>query len=128
MRDQVGSVLYVGTEIDGKWWKRYRAPGFSARGNGTFTFEGDDLVFRRLLSKEPTVLPLSAVTGVRIATWHAGKWLAGKPIVKLAWERDAQRLSSGFGFGDRASADAFVAAVQERLRRPDGGSEGAAAS
>mgnify|MGYP001567496802 CR=1 FL=1 len=27
---------YLGTEIDEKWWKRYRSPGFFARGSGEF--------------------------------------------------------------------------------------------
>jgi hypothetical protein len=25
---------YFGTEIDGKWWRRYRESGYSARGSG----------------------------------------------------------------------------------------------
>ncbi|HJS27932.1 MAG TPA: hypothetical protein VJ913_12485 [Actinomycetota bacterium] len=49
-------------------------------------------------------------------TWHAGTWHAGKPIVKVAWEADGRRLSSGFGFADRPSGDAFVAQI--RTRRP----------
>ena len=53
------------------------------------------------------------MTDVSISTWHAGKWL-GKPIVKVAWGRDGEQLSSGFGFADRPSAEAFMAEVQAR--------------
>jgi hypothetical protein len=34
--------------------------------------------------------------------------------VKVAWTLDGQELSSGFGFGDRASAEAFVAEIESR--------------
>jgi len=36
---------YPGTEIEGKWWKRYRAPGYFARGSGTFGCQDGELVF-----------------------------------------------------------------------------------
>lgn len=110
-----GKGLYVGTEIDGRWWKRYRAPGFFARGNGSYWFAEGELRFDRALTKELTRIPLAKVTEVTVGTWHAGKWLAGKPIVKVGWEADGEQLSSGFGFADRQSADAFVAEL--RLRR-----------
>ena len=114
--DGAGKALYAGTEVDGRWWRRFRAPGFFASGNGTHRFEEDELRFQRALTKELTRIPLAKITGVTIGTWHAGTWHAGKPIVKVAWEADGRRLSSGFGFADRPSADAFVAEI--RTRRP----------
>lgn len=108
---------YFGTEIGGKWWKRYRAPGFSARGNGAWWFEDDELRFHRTLTKETTRIPLRLVKGISFGTWHAGQWNAGRPVVKVTWTLDGQELSSGFGFGDRPSADVFVAEI--RTRRPD---------
>jgi len=120
--ESTGIALYVGTELGGRWWKRYRAPGFFARGRGRFWFQDGELRFHRELTKELTRIPLDRIREVSIGTWHAGKWLARRPIVKLAWEDGGERLSSGFGFGDRASADAFVAAVEERRRRADGAS------
>jgi hypothetical protein len=65
-QEGTGKAQYVGTEVDGRWWKRYRAAGFFARGNGSFRFA------------------------------------------------DGEQLSSGFGFADRPSADAFVAELQAR--------------
>jgi hypothetical protein len=114
-----GKAQYVGTEIDGRWWKRYRAPGFFARGNGTYRFEAGELVFDRALTKELTRISLVEVMDVTFGTWHAGTWLAGKPIVKVTWEHDGARLSSGFGFVDRPSAEAFVAGL--RSHRPGAG-------
>lgn len=113
-REGTGKAQYVGTEIDGKWWKRYRAAGFFARGNGSYRFADDELRFDRALTKELTRIPLAKVTGVSFGTWHAGMWLAGKPIVKVEWEADGERLTSGFGFADRPSAESFVAELQAR--------------
>jgi hypothetical protein len=113
-REPARSALYAGTEVGGKWWKRYRAPGFFARGNGAYWFEDGEIRFHRALTKETTRIPLGLVTDVSIGTWHAGQWHAGKPIVKVAWTKDSEQLSSGFGFGDRASADAFVAQIREQ--------------
>jgi hypothetical protein len=107
-------ALYVGTEVSGKWWKRHRAPGFSAKGNGTYRFEDDELVFDRYLTRELTRIPVAKVTGVTVGTWHAGTWQAGKPIVKVAWEDAGERRSSGFCFADRPSADAFVVELEGR--------------
>jgi hypothetical protein len=113
-----GIGSYLGTEMSGRWWKRYRAPGFFVRGRGRFWFEGGELRFHRDLTKELTRIPLDRVRDVSIGTWHAGKWFAGRPIVKLEWERDGERLSSGFGFGDRVVADALVAELHRRLHGP----------
>jgi len=113
-REPSGSAQYLGTEVAGKWWKRYRAPGFSARGNGKYWFEDGELRFHRALTKHHTRIPLGLVTGVLIGTKHAGTWNAGRPVVKVAWALDGQQLSSGFRFGDRPSADALAAEIESR--------------
>jgi hypothetical protein len=113
-REPTRAAQYVGTEIGGKWWKRYRAPGFFARGNGAYWFEDGEIRFHRALTSQTTRIPLALVSGVSIGTWHAGAWLAGKPVVKVAWSKDGEPLSSGFGFGDRPSAEAFAAEVESR--------------
>jgi hypothetical protein len=105
---------YFGTEVGGKWWKRYRAPGFTARGNGSYWFEDDELRFHRALTKATTRIPLQLVTGVTFGTWHAGQWNGGKPVVKVAWELDGRQLSSGFGFRDRVSAEGFATELDSR--------------
>ena len=107
---------YLGTEIDGKWWKRYRKDGFFVRGNGHYWLEPDALAFHRLLTNEPLRIPFSVITGARIGSWHAGKWLLGSPIVKIDWlSPDGARLTSGIGMRHRADAEALVDEVQRRL-------------
>ncbi len=87
---------YFGTEIDGKWWKRYRRDGFFARGAGEFWLDGEALRFRRYLTKTPLVFRYADIREVRTGRWHAGQWGIGRPVVKLIWEKGGQRLSSGF--------------------------------
>jgi len=111
---------YFGTEIDGKWSKRYRAPGFSARGNGSYWFEEGELRFHRFLTRNLTRIPLALVTGVSFGTRHAGQSNAGRPVVKVAWTLDGQELSSGFGFRDQASADAFAIEIETSRSGPAG--------
>ena len=97
---QVGSEdktgLYMGTEIDGKWWKRYKNDGFFARGNGQYNYSEKAFYFYKYLAKEPIVIPLNSIIGFEIGKWHAGKWGAGLPVLKLIWEKDSLLLSSGF--------------------------------
>lgn len=102
---------YFGTEVGGKRSKRYRAPGFSARGNGYYWFEEGELRFHRFLTRNLTRIPLRLVTGVSFGTKHAGQSNAGRPVAKVAWTLDGLELSSGFGFRDQARADAFAAEI-----------------
>ena len=87
---------YFGTEIDGKWWKRYRQDGLFARGTGEFWIDGEGLHFRRYLSKRPLVFRFEDIRDVRTGRWHAGQWGLGRPVIKLFWERKGLSLSSGF--------------------------------
>ena len=88
--------VYLGTEIDGKWWKRYRRDGFFARGNGVYWVDGLGFNFLRYLTRKPLTVPFSAVTGVRTGDSHAGRWLMGRRALKLDWSREGSLLSSGF--------------------------------
>jgi hypothetical protein len=36
---------YLGTEIDEKWWRRYRKDGFLARGLGEYWIENSFYIF-----------------------------------------------------------------------------------
>ena len=87
---------YLGTEVDEKWYKRYRKDGFFARGNGEWWFEEDGLHFRRYLTKKALVIPFSLIKQVKLGSWHAGKWVIVKRVIKLVWEKDGQTMSSGF--------------------------------
>jgi hypothetical protein len=94
MKKNVGA--YLGTEIDERWWKRYRKDGFFARGNGEYWLENDGLYFRRYLTKKPLFVPYHKVQELRLGKWHAGQWRMGKPILKIIWAKEDLRLSSGF--------------------------------
>ena len=87
---------YLGTEIDGKWWRRYRKDGFLTRGLGEYWIKNSFLYFHRYLTIAPIVIPLCDVSEVRIGKWHSGSWAGGKPIVKILWEKDHRKLCSGF--------------------------------
>ena len=87
---------YLGTVVDGIWYRRYRKDGFLARGLGRFWVEDGCLHFRRFLTRKPIVIPLRAVTRVARTAWHAGRWAGVRRIIVLVWERDGAELHSGF--------------------------------
>ena len=89
---------YLGTEIDEKWWKRYRKNKFFARGNGEYWFDNTALYFRRYLTKHPIEIPFAKVIEMKIGKSHAGRWLLGSRVLKIIWENDGMKLSSGFVF------------------------------
>lgn len=101
---------YLGTELDGRWWRRCCADGLLARGNGEYWLQDGAFFFLRRLTRTPIALPLSAVKGVRVGRWHSGRWANGAPVIKIDWARDGRRLSSGFV----VSADAGEAAALAR--------------
>lgn len=85
----------MGTELDGKWWRRYRANGFFARGNGRYWWDEDAFYFLRLLTKSPLKIPFDRVVDVRTGRSHAGRsglWLR---ILKIDWTDGGHQLSSG---------------------------------
>ncbi len=67
---------YIGTEINEKWWSRYRGEGFFARGNGEYWFDEDFFYFRRYLTKEPIKIPFNRIQEIKTGNWHAGRWCA----------------------------------------------------
>ena len=87
---------YFGTEIDEKWWKRYRKNKMLARGNGTFSFDKQSISFLRRLTKVPMVIDFRKIIAFKTGKWHAGQWGSGRSIIKVIWESDNQVLSSGF--------------------------------
>jgi hypothetical protein len=94
--EQMAKGNYFGTEVDGRWWRRYRRDGLFARGNGEFWMDGDGLHFLRLLTRSPIDIAWAEITGVRLGRWHAGRWGAGHPILKVDFERRHLRLTAGF--------------------------------
>jgi hypothetical protein len=109
---------YLGTEIDGKWWRRYRGRGFFSRGSGRYWSDAEAFRFLRHLTRAPLEIPFARVSAVEIGTRHAGRWTAGIPIVKIVWEEDGHRLSSGFVVSsERAHVDNVVSEIRSRIPR-----------
>lgn len=87
---------YFGTEIDEKWWKRYRKEKMFARGTGTYWYDQEAFYFLRYLTKTPIKIPFENVVGLKTGRWHAGQWGTGRAVIKIVWERNGLKLSSGF--------------------------------
>jgi hypothetical protein len=87
---------YLGTEVAGRWWRRYWARGFFARGSGELWFDDEGLHFRRLLSRSPLDIAWHEISAIRLGRWHAGCWAAGRPVLKVDFRRDDSQLSAGF--------------------------------
>jgi hypothetical protein len=88
--------MYLGTEIDEKWWKRYLRDKLFARGNGTYRLDGEGLWFKRHLTKRPIMIRYGLIEEIKVGKSHAGRWCSGHLILKVVWNKDGRRLSSGF--------------------------------
>ena len=88
--------LYLGTEIDEKWWKRYLKDGLFARGIGEYWFDESGFYLRRYFTKKPIFIPFSSVLEIKLGKCHAGRWCMGNLVLKIIWQKDNLRLSSGF--------------------------------
>jgi hypothetical protein len=107
---------YFGTEIDGKWWRRYRGPGFFARGNGEFWMDEGGLHFRRLLTDAPLSIRFDEMTAARLGRWHCGRSGHGRPVLKVDFMRDGRNLTAGFCLsGNRVEMEGLVEGLTERL-------------
>lgn len=67
-----------------------------ARGNGEFWYDDESIFILRYMTSAPLSIPLQTVTEFKIGRWHAGKWGAGHPILKVIWSKNSLKLSSGF--------------------------------
>lgn len=95
---------YLGTEINETWWKRYTKDKLFARGVGEYWYDDSAFYFRRYLTKAPIVLNYADIIELKTGHWHAGRWGAGRPILKFIWQRHGIRLSSGFLLASHADA------------------------
>ncbi len=87
---------YLGTEINGKWWKRFKKNKMFARGNGKFWADNENIYFHRRLTKEPFLIAFKDITDFSTGKWHSGKWLMGYSALKIIWQKNGLNLSSGF--------------------------------
>ena len=93
------SGYYFGTEIDEKWWKRYRKKGYFARGLGNYFIDDNGIHFYRYLTKNPLTILFSDIKGIKAGKWHAGRWGHGHIVTKVVWNDSEKVLSSGFILG-----------------------------
>lgn len=87
---------YFGTEVDHRWYKRFWRDGMFARGNGVFWIGEPGLFFLRTLTSRPIRILWTEMTGAGLGTWHAGRWAAGRPILKIEFRRHDLDLCAGF--------------------------------
>lgn len=107
---------YFGTEVNGKWWKRYRGHGFFARGNGEFSTDETGIHFRKLLTKDPLTIGWGEASGATLGTSHCGRWAMRRPVLKIAFERDDSKLVAGFRLSeDWPEMEQFTADLNTRL-------------
>ena len=95
---------YLGTERDGRWWKRALGEGLFVKGLGSSLIDEHGIVFRRIGINRDIVIPYASMRGVRIGNWHGGTWSARRPILKIDWEHVGRAHSSGFLIPDRTEA------------------------
>lgn len=115
---QKSNGYYYGTEIDEKWWRRYMRDGLFTRGNGSWWIEDDGMYFLRKMTKKPIFIPLNAIKGIKLGTGHAGKWTPGATVLKVIWERNDMKLSSGFWLGWREdTATEIKGTLEQKIGR-----------
>lgn len=107
---------YYGTEIDEKWWTRYRKDKMFARGNGTFSYNQESISFLRKLTKTPIKIGFHEIVEIKIGKWHSGQWGAGRKIIKIIWKKNAQILSSGFSIAmDNSEIDKVLSELNSHI-------------
>jgi hypothetical protein len=110
--------LYLGTEINEKWFRRYTRDNLFTRGNGEYWLDEQGLYFLRYLTSAPVVFLFNMIKEVKIGSWHCGKWCLGGSIVKIVWEKDGLRLSSGFLVpGAKEAALNLKQVLESKIRR-----------
>ncbi|MDF2537315.1 MAG: putative integron cassette protein [Herbinix sp.] len=87
---------YFGTEIEGKWYRRYMAKGMLARGTGKYWFDETALSFLRMLTAKPIRIPYASIYDIKTGKWHSGRWGQGYNVIKVLWTENDRKLSSGF--------------------------------
>ena len=110
--------LYLGTEIDEKWWKRYVKDKMLARGNGTYWYDDSAFYFLRYLTSEPIVIPLKDIQQFKTGKWHSGRWCLGYKVLKIIWKKDGMTLSSGFFISKKdGDIEKIISELKKRMSK-----------
>jgi len=108
---------YLGTEIDEKWWKRYRKERFFARGIGEYWLDEHGFYFLRDLTQEPLFIAYESIQEIKSGKWHSGRWSGGKDILKIIWNKEGWRLSSGFSIsGEEKEMNRLIDVFKEKMK------------
>ena len=74
--------LYLGTDMNGCWWKRYKKNKMFARGSGEYWFDNEKFYFLRYLFTDPITIPFQQVSEIKTGKFHCGRWQWGR----VAWK------------------------------------------
>jgi len=107
--------LYLGTEINEQWWKRYTKDKLFMRGNGRYWYDHNGFYFLRYLTKKPIFIPFHAIIAIKLGTWHSGRWAYGNLITKLVWKKEGLTLSSGFIVANNKEKTKKIKQLLERM-------------
>ena len=91
---------YLGTEIDHKWWRRYKEEGFFTHGIGEYWIKDGSLFFQHQARQEPIRLPLKNIVEIVLCPCKKRFRVGTKPIIKLVWLKGDRWLSSGFALSE----------------------------
>lgn len=86
---------YYGTEIGGKWWKRYAKDGWLSSFKADIWVDARGLNFRKRGAKTVLTIPRHSITGLTAGRWHVGRW-SWKPILKVQWTKNGVSMLCGF--------------------------------
>ena len=111
------SGYYYGTEIDEKWWKRYKKPTYFMRGNGEYWLDEKGIYFKRFMTQKPLMIPFDKIRELKSGWFHAGKVGIGKIATKIIWDNNGVLLSSGFYFGMGSETEAVVKKINKNIQQ-----------
>jgi len=107
--------FYLGTEVQERWWHRYRGDKMFTRSDGEYWLDDDYFYFHRFFTRNTICVPLANILEVKIGRWHSGRWALGKYILKLVWHRNGKKLSSGFVVPSQHEVLGLKKEIEERL-------------
>ncbi len=109
--------LYLGSEIYGKWWKRYTRDNMLARGNGRYWNDEKTFYFLRYLTRDPISIPFEDIKVFKTGKWHSGKWALGHTVLKIVWNKNGLLLSSGFlAAKNKSDTEILISELKNRIK------------
>jgi len=88
--------VYLGTDIVEHWWSRLPKTEICPRSRGTWWYDERGFYFQRHLTEHPIFIPVKSIIRMQLGKRHAGTWVITSHILKIFWNQDNLKLSSGF--------------------------------